>query len=300
MRGIRLKIPPRTGRSQYTWALSLFLLFNLTIITGLWISKRHHDSLQRVGRFEKFLSIHPSLIGASSSGRETPAGNETKGLLRRVFPFSVIDGGVQNPGELRVAIERDSVVAAHFSGFNFRTARVIQSHSKKAVYVSYRKKDRVYWTRKKVVLADGERLITDGSNLVRSRCGNQISEIPRSPVSSDEPPEAILNSPEPNSGFPPVGARRDPGAVTAPPETGLFSSERLADTPRRKLPLIIPGLLGGGYLIGRAFQDEPAGIAPYMVVPPPPVVDVPEPNSLMLLATGLAGFLAYRQIRRRH
>jgi hypothetical protein len=298
MSGLRFRISLKSKKSRLISALSLFVLFNLAIFTVLWISKRQNDHLQQVSRFEKFLSPHQSLIGASSSGRETPAENETTGLLRRVYPLSVIDGGVQNPGELRVAIERDSVVAGHFSGFNFRTARVIQSHAKKAVHVSYRVRDRVYWTRKKVILAKGEKLVTDGSYYVRSRCGNQISEIPRSPILSDEPPEAVLNSPLPDQKSLPVGAGIGPGQTSASPETGLISSERLADGPKRRLPLIIPGLIGGGYLIGRAFQDEASGNSPKIVVPPPPVVDVPEPGSLTLLVSGLAGLLAYGQLRR--
>ena len=68
---------------------------------------------------------------------------------------------------------KDSVVAAHFSDFSGSRSRIVELKADKAAYVSYRINDKVYWTKKKVRLEKGEKLMTDGVNYARARCGNQ-------------------------------------------------------------------------------------------------------------------------------
>ena len=62
-------------------------------------------------------------------------------------------------------------------------------------YVSFRKNDRIYWTRKPVALRAGETLLTDGNHSARARCGNQVSETPQLPVLADEPPAETWEKP---------------------------------------------------------------------------------------------------------
>jgi hypothetical protein len=300
MKRLRLKNPLEIRRSQCIWALSLFLLISLTILTGLWNSKRQNDDFQTVGWGGNGRSTLRPTSEFSSLRIGSSVRNKRKGDSRLVFPFSVVDGGVQTPGELRTAIERDSVVAAHYSNFDSQSARVVQSPAKKAVYVSYRVKNQVYWTRKKVSLAKGEMLITDGKSYIRSRCGNQISETPRAPLSADEPSEAMLNRPVPAVESLPAESSVMPVPTKGSPETGLFSSNQLSQGSRRVYPFVIPGLLGGGYVAGRSFGDGTSGNVPSTFVAPPPIVKAPEPSSLALLVTGIAALLAYGRIRRRH
>jgi hypothetical protein len=62
------------------------------------------------------------------------------------------------------------------------------------VYVSYRKGDKVYWTAKKLQLAEGETLLSDGRSEIRGRCGNRISDLPQLPVEARGPSEEELDS----------------------------------------------------------------------------------------------------------
>jgi hypothetical protein len=115
---------------------------------------------------------------------------------RRIYPLSVISGGVYSAEELNRARKLDSVVNAHYAGFGKNP--VVQQTSKDLLmYVSYRKSDAVYWTRTKRRIPKGEFILSDNSNLARARCGNRLSFTPQQPSSPDkEPVEEVLNTPE--------------------------------------------------------------------------------------------------------
>jgi hypothetical protein len=118
---------------------------------------------------------------------------DTTGNKRLVYPYSVVAGGAHRPEELRRAITNDRVVAAHYSDFDVSKARVVKLSAAKTAYVSYRIKDRVYWTKNKVTLAKGENLITDGKNYARTRCANRVSDSAQAAVSPQEPSPNVLN-----------------------------------------------------------------------------------------------------------
>jgi hypothetical protein len=111
------------------------------------------------------------------------------------YPYSVIPGGVRDVADLQEHAARDYVVRRHFAGFNYKRAHLVRSEKAREVYLSYRLRDRVYWTRKKVRLLEAELLVTDGAITARARCGNQISETPKAEVSDDEPAQDVLDQP---------------------------------------------------------------------------------------------------------
>jgi hypothetical protein len=133
----------------------------------------------------------------SSSGALTPRSPLTnKESIRRVYPYSVIPGGVQNIKELTDAIGRDPLVAAHYLGFDVTSAQLVRLTRDRMVYVSYRRENQIYWTKKKLKLVRGETLITDGKHSARTRCGNLVSETRVGPVSPHEPSEQTLDTPQ--------------------------------------------------------------------------------------------------------
>ena len=114
---------------------------------------------------------------------------------RKVYPYSVIPGGAMSPAELRTALFTDRVAAAHYSGFHLGQTRVEHLSKAKLAFVSYRVADRVYWTGKRVLLAKGEAILTDGETSARTRCGNRISETPQLPVNpATEPAATVLDT----------------------------------------------------------------------------------------------------------
>ncbi len=98
------------------------------------------------------------------------------GAVRPVYRHSIVPGGVYSAEEVQAAIVRDPIVAAHYEKLD--SAKVVETvlDKPRAVYVSYRIGHRTRWTARKVVLPAGERLLTDGTTVVRARCGNLVSE----------------------------------------------------------------------------------------------------------------------------
>ena len=203
---------------------------------------------------------------------------------RRLYPYSVIPGGVESVQELRNAIANDPLVAALYANFDLSRTHLIRLAHDREVYVSYRLNGHIYWTKKRLLLRAGETLITDGTHEARTRCGNQISETPVQPVSPAEPTSAAMNAPPSypivaeNSGAPPILPGQTPAVDPVDPS---FSSPNV---PPPNVPAFSPiPMLPPPYLpiVGGGPPSNP------QVIPTPPPVATPEPNALSLLGMGL-------------
>ena len=229
---------------------------------------------------------------------------------RPVYPYSVVPGGVEDAKELKWVAEHDPVVAAHYAGFDYAHAQVVRLALARTVYVSYRIGNRIYWTRRRVTLHKGEKLITDGRMTARSRCANRVEETAQQEASPVEPPVQKFDEP----------VRAGEGtAVQAPPV--VFESA-LLNRPG------VPGLGPAGPL---SLYDPIAG-GSWVPISPPPLPEglcgpvrkkgggievegggngkkkksgpcgtgtetVPEPGTWLMLASGLAAI--YWQARRK-
>jgi hypothetical protein len=208
-----------------------------------------------------------------------------------VYPYSVVPGGVKDPSDLRYAALRDYVVRHHYAHFDFDHARLVRATEAREVYLSYRVRDSVFWTRRKIRLHLGELLLTDGKITARARCGNQISDKAKPEVSDEEPDEDVLDQPVAALDSPAMPAR----PLLAPP--ALPSGEPIA-----------PKLFSAAFL----FPYVPVGVPiPSGLCRDGMVVDghcrpkrhkkpvVPEPSTTVLLASGLVLITwCYRKISR--
>jgi hypothetical protein len=223
--------------------------------------------------------------------------------VRPVYPYSIVPGGIHDPKELERVFEHDPVVAAHYRGFDFVRARVVQLTEDKTVFVSYRVGGRVYWTTKRVRLHRGEKVITDGKMTLRTRCGNQVSETARNEVSPQEPSIAKLETP----------IKFDPGAAMTIPsdlESALLRPNLTAFGPGQPayslilnnggtlslfpppLPSCGPTKTKKGVSVGASTGGKKGKTGDCSS----PVGEVPEPGTLALLGTGIAGiYLRYRK-----
>lgn len=207
---------------------------------------------------------------------------------RAVYPYSVVPGGVLAPEELREVSEHDRVVGLHYAGFDFRSARIIELQQAKLVYLSYRIGDHVFWTKSKVSLRKGEKLITDGKITARTRCANQISEAAVEAISPEEPPAEKFEEPVLMAGsavqipFPGAVLPQGPQPPTLTP---------LNPIPGGFPPLFPPSVPSAGC---PPTKDKPKGQTP--PCNKPPVSPVPEPSTVLLVGSGIAGvFLRFRK-----
>jgi len=191
----------RRRRSWYRRRLRI----QRTLVAGVLVTLLAGACWQNAARYLSLPYVHSAQVLPSSWERATthkdvasaaarPARNK-KYIARipGVYPYSVVPGGVKDPSELRAKALRDYVVRQHYSHFDYNQARLVRATEAREVYLSYRIRDTVYWTRKKVRLHPGELLLTDGKITARARCGNQISETAKPEVSEEEPAEDVLD-----------------------------------------------------------------------------------------------------------
>jgi hypothetical protein len=244
---------------------------------------------------------------------------------RPVYPYSVIPQGVETAEELRTAIQQDSVVSAHYSDFRVHTARAMRLAGEHQFFVSYRVGGQVYWTKRKITLHSGERLLTDGEHLARTRCGNRLSEVPATPTVPSEPTEHSFNTPvvplrpeltsEPLPGSPlwpgspaPVllffsGVAPEPapgpGGFTPPfiPIACCVTFPGSTSTPSSPAHPAPPSPTPSSSTPPQPPPDFPS--RPYSPPQPPvPPIATREPGAMTLTATGLILLLSLARLRR--
>ncbi len=315
---VRSRFSPR-----YLVFLTVLAVTALTVLPTYLIFRKHSgDKLKPTTASLPSDSTDQTLFSSGGLSLPTPHITESHGP---VYPYSVIPGGVYSTQELKQARSQDVVVAAHFSDFALHKAKIVQSKADNAVYVSYRIHNDIFWTKRKLRLAQGEMLITDGVSYARTRCGNRISETPRAKTSPHEPSVEVLETPStPGRGIPreavptPISIAPElelinfasplPSPPGAGPEGGILNPPPPASEGGFGLPPIPPILLqnsagqlppppGGGSGGGVILTPPPPLPENGGKTPLPPGPPVPEPGTLMLFSSGLAG--AYLCLRRR-
>lgn len=195
----------RRNPSQKLLIMAMALLVSSCLVLLLWDEGK--DFLDQL-RMKKIAlkqtgqdTVLDELVGFDDSGQnlnlEPPPFQRPAdpGPWPRVYPFSVVDGGVHSVEQLKSAMERDPAVARHFSNFRLEKAQVIEAGAARSYHVSYRNGNGIFWTKKKITVPGGERLITDGQSLARTRCGNRLSQVLLGETAGDEPDPGAFDTP---------------------------------------------------------------------------------------------------------
>jgi hypothetical protein len=149
----------------------------------------------------------------------------TSAAERPTYRHSIVPGGVYSSGEVAEAVRNDEVVAAHYKDVDLSTLHSKSVPAARAVYVSYRIGDRVFWTKNRVRLASGETVLTDGHTEIRARCGNLVSDRAQQPVADREPAPAALDETQPDTGSSTIaGARGPDGGLDDIPSLPMLAS----------------------------------------------------------------------------
>lgn len=197
----------------------------------------------------------------ASAGTRASVSNTSPGHLsgNKIYPWSVVSGGLDSPVVMKAAMTDDPVVREHYAGLDPSQFRAERLAAPRRGYVSYRIRDKVYWTRKPATLAAGELVLTDGQSMLRGRCGNQVSSIPREPVAppSLEPPETALDTPVDIAQL--AFAPSFPGISKAAPPTASAAAAPVE--PKAAIP------------VGGPAKPEAVAQATGVIAPPAPPLD---------------------------
>jgi hypothetical protein len=242
--------------------------FSLSL-PGLNSAQMFSDSFSRRG------NVHSNLaLMAARSSRPARSAR-----VSDVYPYSIVPGGIRNLDDLRHAAERDPVVRSHYARFNYDHAHIVRVAEPRVVYLSYRIRNSVFWTRRATTLRVGELLVTDGKITARARCGNQISDTAKPEVSDEEPADDVLN---------------DPVMTAEAPSLPIRPLLAAADLPASHVSS--PDVFAGGFIFPTVTYGVPISSScpagetvtdGHCHVKHHPTV-VPEPSTLLLSISGLA------------
>lgn len=302
-------------RPRFRRRIITLVLLGLIICGGFWLGSRVSSSWPAPNTLAANSNWEQRFPSANRPDRATLAAaapREASLSWLQVNPYSVVPGGVHSPQELREAVMRDPVVARHYAAFDLKHARMMELKHSCMVYLAYRLGEKIYWTRSQIMLRQGEKLITDGKIMARARCGNRVSSVPEKADSPDEPPAETLEEPggegsgahfnfpgtyksallnrEGPSGFEGLGP------VTGP----VLQPTTFSDSPTFFSPPL-PGAcapvkkpkpkLGGEAVFdaasaGKKKKTSGCGSSP---------VVVPEPGTIFLVSSGIAGIYLRRR-----
>ena len=252
---------------------------------------------------------------------------------RPIFRYSIVPGGVRSSSEVARAMQLDPVVKNHYAKVTPAALRSETLSAPMTAHVSYRVGDKVYWTKKTVALPAGEKVLTDGTTMLRQRCGNIISMAPLAPALEAEPAipdfdlhvdpfmpvdgvKVYLSSPDSPIGMqglaPGTPTVRSAGSPDSPGSPTFYSFPPVPPTG-----MVPPGTPPGGPTGTPTIfsvpptptptytptgtpdpHDVPPGGGDPPNLPLDPPTPVPEPGTWLLLATGL-GMGAARLLKKR-
>jgi hypothetical protein len=276
-----------------------FLLLVVACVAGVrWISGGTYRSAYQQTTSTSAHALSLSALAGPSAGTVSAHNRRT------VYPYSIVPGGVTSPVELREAAAHDATVAAHYAGFNYARGRVVEVRQPRLVYLSYRRGNRVYWSRKQVSLHPGEKLLTDGNITARTRCANQVSVLPQAETSPEEPSMAELDRPDAVAS----GIERFPSALDSsllsfdpgmPIGPGSPIGGTFAGPPGVFVPLPVGGPVAGPGVGCPPSKTKSTSAKDKSCTPQPPVPAVPEPGSIVLVLSGAAAILARYRVKNR-
>lgn len=196
-------------------------------------------------------------------------------IPHRHFRYSLIPGGVNSIEEFRTLVANDLLLATEFKNFNWSKAHIITVNKDTCFYMTFRRDDKIRYTKSCVPVKAGELGITDGTVTVLMRCGNTVSWSPQEP--SDDLPPTLLVTPilPPVTTEPPlIFTDNTPDFPPIPPTPG--------PEPNGTIFPVIPCCDGGG---GEIFPVHPT-----------PPITTSEESPLLYIGLGLLlVFLAKRK-----
>jgi hypothetical protein len=218
-------------------------------------------------------------LGNIETVTRTAKGFKTRGI-RQIYPYSIVPGGTYDAEEVSESVRNDVVVRQHYADIRIEKLHPVRLVNPMLAYVSYRKGNTVQWTEHPVHIKANEVVLTDGTHLVRTRCGNRIQIEKPKPLSAGiekpepPPPDIVFETPELGLVHPPVNY---PPLVLPPPTDGDIPQAK-GLISQAKVPVTLPPYWTTSPILCCG------GNTPSTPYTPPPVSKVPEPQGLTVLS----------------
>lgn len=187
--------------------------------------------------------------------------------IRKVYPHSLIPGGIDGRDDFQHKVQRDPLVREFFRGFDVAHARTCIL-PKGRFFVTVREAETISWSTRPIEKGE-QGCLTDGTRTVLLKCGNEVSFTPQDP--SQE-----------------ISTEEIEGPVWLPIPTGTSPSEEHTVGSN---PVLIPPTNGSPDVPMPSILGIPQ--PPIMIVdlPQPPTMKVPEPSTGMLTSVGIIMFM---------
>lgn len=130
--------------------------------------------VHNISAHEKLNPINKGKSVAQPSVKEADVRSEINGKYYGLCARNTI----RTVEDFRRTVEKDAVLAQHFSGFKWESAKVDKLDEDVWTFVSYRKGDVIQFTTKPVRLPKGDTFISDGIRRVRTLCCNDYEPAP--------------------------------------------------------------------------------------------------------------------------
>jgi len=122
---------------------------------------------------------------------------------RKIYPFSIIPGGVYEPNELAQNVRLDRSLAEHYGDIQIENLIAVRTQAPMQRYVSFRQGGQIFWTTKELTIPPGELVLTDGQHMIRSRCGNRLQQkrpenAVRSSMMTEQMQSLLMDAPLPS------------------------------------------------------------------------------------------------------
>jgi len=215
-----------------------------------------------------------------------PASGEA---VRPIYNHSIVKGGVRNASEVLRALQADPEIAAHYKDFDVSKARLVSFDRPVRAFVSYRIAGMgIFWTKNPVMIAAHEPLLTDGNMYIRTRCGNILSAGAKSPTNQTSEPSDLDNTIDTDdladdlTGDLPTIPQPGPEDASHSPSTTTLTPP---SNPGPPLPPLLPPQDG---------CTDCFIVTPLPPAPNTPQTQIPEPGTLLMLATGIGGVMIFK------
>lgn len=134
------------------------------VLTGLVVGLATLCGIQKQHEFKRAVKL--DTVYASEQA------HATKIEIRKVYPHSLIPGGVRGIYELRLRIQSDPILSRYYEGFSWADARSCMLPTGR-YFVSVRSESEITWS-KTPIERGGQNCITDGTRTILTKCGNEV------------------------------------------------------------------------------------------------------------------------------